>query len=244
MSLEIQLNPNIDLEKYARIYAEKGRVHIPNILTEKSARYIENLLIHHTPWRTNFNDGEKGHTLYEEQIEAMNDVQRDMLNTHVKTSAIHGFQYVFNAYSLSDTRENNIEQDLEIQKILDFVNTKEYLDFARIITAEQGVDFADAQCTLYRAGHFLTDHLDDVKDKRRFAAMVFNFTNSWRTDWGGILQFIDDDGHISQGIMPVFNSLNLLKVPQKHSVSYVAPHAEGGRYSVTGWLRAGKAPTL
>ena len=121
MSLEIQLNPNIDLEKYARIYAEKGRVHIPNILTEKSARYIENLLIHHTPWRTNFNDGEKGHTLYEEQIEAMNDVQRDMLNTHVKTSAIHGFQYVFNAYSLSDTRENNIEQDLEIQKILDFI---------------------------------------------------------------------------------------------------------------------------
>jgi Rps23 Pro-64 3,4-dihydroxylase Tpa1-like proline 4-hydroxylase len=53
------------------------------------------------------------------------------------------------------------------------------------------------------------------------------------------LQFIGEDGHITEGYVPRFNALNLLRVPQKHCVSFVTPAATGGRYSVTGWLRAG-----
>ncbi|PCJ38846.1 MAG: hypothetical protein COA81_11955 [Alphaproteobacteria bacterium] len=244
MSQEIQLNPNLDPEKYARIFREVGRVHIPEILTPESANCIYEALTSEVPWQTNFNDDENGHTLHQDQIEAMTAVQRDLLTTHINQKAQHDFQYVFNAFSLSDARKQGIHQELFINQFLDFVNSEDYLAFMRAVTGFEEASFADSQCTLYRPGHFLTDHLDDVGGKNRLVAMVMNFTPNWRPDWGGILQFIDEDEHITQGITPCFNALNILKIPQKHSVSYVVPHAEGGRYAITGWLRKGTPPQI
>ena len=66
---------------------------------------------------------------------------------------------------------------------------------------------------------------------------MLNFTPTWRADWGGILNFIDADGHISEGYTPAFNALNIFKVPQNHAVSMVTPFAREGRYSITGWLK-------
>ena len=69
------------------------------------------------------------------------------------------------------------------------------------------------------------------------AAYVLNFTPRWSPDWGGILNFIDRDGHVAEGYTPAFNALNVFRVPQLHSVSCVSPYAQAGRYSITGWLR-------
>ncbi|MBX9747268.1 MAG: hypothetical protein K2X34_10220, partial [Hyphomonadaceae bacterium] len=49
-----------------------------------------------------------------------------------------------------------------------------------------------------------------------------------------------EDGHIAEAYTPRWNALNILKVPQPHAVSVVAPFAHGARYSITGWLRAKK----
>jgi len=244
MPVQIHLNPDLDPEKYARIFHDTGRVHIPDILTRESAERIFLALKEEVPWQTNFNDGEKGFTLHQVQIDAMDDVQRHLLNTHINDKAKYDFQYIYNAFSLSDARAQGIHQNLYINHFLDFVNSEDYLDFMRAVTGFQEAAFSDSQCTLYRPGHFLTDHKDDVGGKNRLCAMVMNFTPKWRPDWGGILQFIDDDGHISHGITPCFNALNILKIPQKHSVSYVVPHADGGRYAITGWLRKGKPPKI
>jgi len=241
---KIKLNPNLDPEKYAKIYQETGRVQIADILTRKSAQIIYDTLVNEVPWQTNFNDGEKGYTLHEEQVKAMQDSQRDLLLTHINEKAQFGFQYVYNAYSLSDARAQKLNQDLFINKVLDFVNTEEFLSFVRNVTGGHEGQHIDSQCTLYRPGHFLSDHSDDVGGKDRLAALVLNFTPNWRVDWGGLLQFIDDEDNVSQAFTPSFNALNLLKVPQKHSVSYVVPHAVGGRYSITGWLRSDQPPTL
>jgi len=234
VSDEIQLNPNLDPEKYAKIFQQVGRVHIPEILTPESAQKIYGALTEDVPWQTNFNDGEKGHTLHQLQIDAMNETQCDLLTTHINQKAQYDFQYVYNAYSLSDACEQGINQDLYINKMLDFVNSEDYLNFVKKVTGHEEATYSDAQCTLYRPGHFLSDHSDDVGGKNRLAAYVLNFTPNWRPDWGGILQFIDENGHISQGISPTFNALNILKIPQKHSVSYVVPHADGGRYAIKG----------
>ncbi len=244
MVSEIQLNPDLDPGKYAKIFHDNGRVHIPEILTPESADAIYQSMREEVPWQTNFNDGEKGHTLHPLQVEAMNDIQRDLLVTHINQKAQYDFQYIFNAFSLTDARKQNIHQELFINKVLDFVNSPDYLAFVKAVTGQETGTFIDSQCTLFRPGHFLTDHLDDVGGKDRLAATVLNFTPNWRADWGGVLQFIDDDEHITQGITPCFNALNILKIPQKHSVSYVVPHADGGRYAITGWLREGTPPKI
>ena len=70
----------------------------------------------------------------------------------------------------------------------------------------------------------------------RLVAYVLNFTPVWNPDWGGMLLFTDERGHVEEGYVPVWNALNLMKVPQTHAVSLVAPFAGGLRYSITGWL--------
>src|SRR5690606_1917921 len=97
----------------------------------------------------------------------------------------------------------------------------------RALTGLHDIAFADSQATRFSPGHFLTSHDDDVEGKQRRAAYVLSMTPQWRTDWGGILQFIDAEGHVSAGIMPKFNALNVFKVPQTHSVSFVTPSALG-----------------
>ena len=58
---------------------------------------------------------------------------------------------------------------------------------------------------------------------------------------GGLLLFHDRDGMV-EGLVPDFNTLDILAVPQLHSVSYVTPSAPTKRYSITGWLRAQRQP--
>jgi len=96
----------------------------------------------------------------------------------------------------------------------------------------------DGQATQYLPGHFLTSHDDAVAGKNRVAAYVLSLTPGWRIEWGGLLQFHDGDGDVGLALAPRFNAMHLLRVPQVHSVSFVAPYAGTPRVSVTGWLRA------
>jgi Rps23 Pro-64 3,4-dihydroxylase Tpa1-like proline 4-hydroxylase len=50
--------------------------------------------------------------------------------------------------------------------------------------------------------------------------------------------FHSASGHVEQAFTPRFNALNIFKVPQLHSVSFVAPFVPFRRYAVTGWLRS------
>jgi SM-20-related protein len=61
----------------------------------------------------------------------------------------------------------------------------------------------------------------------------------WNVDFGGLLQFIDADGHVQQAYTPRFNSLSLFKVPQLHSVSVVPAFVKTTRFALSGWARSG-----
>jgi Rps23 Pro-64 3,4-dihydroxylase Tpa1-like proline 4-hydroxylase len=125
-----------------------------------------------------------------------------------------------------------------LARVVAFLNGPEFLSFVRDITGESRIARADAQATRYGPGHFLTIHDDGIAGKNRLAAYVLNMTPKWSPDWGGNLTFLDERGHIGEGYVPTFNALNILKVPQRHYVSCVAPYAAAYRYSVTGWLRS------
>jgi Rps23 Pro-64 3,4-dihydroxylase Tpa1-like proline 4-hydroxylase len=69
-------------------------------------------------------------------------------------------------------------------------------------------------------------------------AYVINLSRDWQADWGGLLQFIDESGAVSETFMPRWNTLSLFRVPQGHAVSLVAPWARAPRLALTGWFMA------
>jgi Rps23 Pro-64 3,4-dihydroxylase Tpa1-like proline 4-hydroxylase len=144
---------------------------------------------------------------------------------------------VFDNHRLSRDGEPYPDPAHYLATIVEFVNSPQVLDFVRGVTSLDAIAWADAQATLYRPGDFLTLHDDRTGGHKRMAAYVLNMTPSWRAEWGGILQFLDEAGNIDEGYVPAFNALNLFRVPMLHSVSQVAIFG-GLRYSITGWFHA------
>ena len=61
----------------------------------------------------------------------------------------------------------------------------------------------------------------------------------WDPDWGGLLQFFDNEGQPTQSNSPGFNTLDLFDVSHVHSVTLVAPYALNPRLAVSGWFVKG-----
>lgn len=162
--------------------------------------------------------------------------RRQALGETVQASATDQFQYLFDNHPIYDMAQGGAASAVWAG-LVDFLNGEAFLSLMRDVTSEPRIAFADAQLTRFRKGHFLTEHDDTADGKNRYFAYVLNLTPVWRIDWGGLLAFHSADGNVAEAFTPRFNTLNLLRVPQPHSVTQVALSAGADRISVTGWLR-------
>jgi SM-20-related protein len=229
-----QLNPELDSGALAKQYQRNGRIHIQKVLREASADRLYRCLREETTYSLSLNAGDKAcalsHLTPQQRLECATAAWRQV--------GIAGFQFLFDMHLLSLNGEPYADANHYWAKVMSFLNSAEFLGFAREITGIQGIEYADAQATHYRSGHFLTAHDDNTPGANRLAAYVFSFTPEWRPEWGGLLEFPDSTGQVETGYLPGFNTLKLFRVPMSHYVSMVAPYATGSRYSITGWFRA------
>ena len=164
--------------------------------------------------------------------------QQDYAQTAWREVGLDRFQFLFDQHALSLHGEPYPDSTHYWAGIVAFLNSPQFLWFARDLTGMADIAFTDAQATRYRAGHFLPAHDDNTSGTNRLAAYVLSFTSAWRPKWGGLLEFLDDASQVEAGFVPSFNALKLFRVPMTHYVSIVAPYATVGRYWITGWLRA------
>ncbi len=229
------LNPALDHDRIAQAYARDGRVHIPAVLTPESANRIHRCLDAETDFSV-IAKGESGYMRLRPGV-ALGAEERARLMQKAYAQAREGFYYVYDNHPMSNDGEPYPDPAHYLAAVTRFLNSAPFLDFARRVTGDARIAFAEAQATRYRPGHFLNQHDDSHGEHGRIAAYVLNMTPRWRVDWGGSLLFCDRPGHIAEGYVPAFNALNLLRVPQRHLVGFVSPFAGAPRYAVTGWLR-------
>lgn len=236
MSLGFRAMPDDEASGLAERLARTGRVQIPAFLEPPLARKLLDEARERTPFQT-VTTNSKGHVdLPAAWIESLTPAQKAEFGKAVQESATGRFQYLYDNYPIWDLAEEGRLTGAWAE-LLEFLNGETFLGWARRFTGEARIAFADAQVTRYRRGHFLTTHDDGIEEKNRYFAYVLNLSPVWRIDWGGLLMFHGDDGHVAGAFTPSFGALNLLRVPAPHSVSQVALFAGDDRISVTGWLR-------
>lgn len=172
------------------------------------------------------------------ELDALEEDERVALEQSLVDSSTDSIKYVFDKVRITSQLEAGDAVADPMRAIHDFVNDKAFLSFMKRLTGDDRIGSADVMATRYINGHFATAHGDELPGQRRLYAYVLNLTPEWRADWGGILMFLDDDGHVAEGYTPTFNALNVFAVPQTHAVSEVSRLAKAPRYSVTGWLHA------
>jgi len=234
-----RLAPRPDLPALARRFQDQGRVQVPGLLLEPAARRLQACLEREIPWQTVFRHKDRHVDLHRVQVDSLDTMRRNVLSDAVYAQARFDFTYLYNNYPIADAHAAGLNQGLYVNRLYEFLNGPDFLDFARRLTGLGEIDRVDAQATLYRAGHFLTLHSDRNDGEQRLAAYVLNLTPGWNADWGGLLLFHGQDGGVEAGFTPAFNVLTVFRVPTPHAVSFVVPHCPAGRYSITGWLRRG-----
>jgi Rps23 Pro-64 3,4-dihydroxylase Tpa1-like proline 4-hydroxylase len=236
------LNDAIDIAGARTRLQRDGRVQIPDYLQSQAATHLHCCLQHEVPWTLAIEDRSGARTIAHADYAAMGEQARVELYARVAMSARSpevgddGFRFAYDSYMMVEAYKAGRDPGLILHRVLEFFNTPEYLGFMRELTGEAGVRRINARASRYRPGQFLRRHSDINSIEGRMYAYVINLSKDWQADWGGLLQFIDDDGRVVETFLPRWNSLSLFRVPAGHAVSLVAPWADQDRLAITGWL--------
>ncbi len=233
------LSPQLNVEQLAQEYRRDGRIRITDVLRPEVAAELRELYLKHIPFDYVMAVGGHNRTVSEADMRAMSQTDQRELHGQLMREASQGLGFLYNGYLLADGRAAAVPELAPLQAMFDYINGEEMLDFIRRLTGETAVIGADGQATRYTAGHYLTRHRDDPANEQRRMAYVFGFSRDWHPDWGGLLQFFEEDGTPRDAWAPSFNSLSLFDVRHIHSVTYVTPFAREPRLSLTGWFRTG-----
>lgn len=231
--MEIELNPELDWEALARDFQVNQRIQIRDVLKEECAERIWQCLTRETPWRLAYHDGKAPAVLMADELEAKTPEERAELESGILKRATNELSYVYKIYPMVDAYLAKDDPDLFLHKVLEFINSEHYLNFIKTVTGVPEIKKGNAHAACYHYNQFLSCHNDYMPDEGRRAASVLNFTKDWKPDWGGYMQFYDDDFNIELGLLPRFNALNMFLPPQEHSVSFVTPFTGAPRYTVT-----------
>lgn len=226
-----------DFAAAAERLARTGRTRVPGLFGDGAEALHAAVLAPDQPWvRTFLNP--LGADIPVATLEASSPEDQAHVTQQAYAGATEGLQFLFDRLRLGPAREAGAATPQILFDLLDLFNTEAFLDFARRLTGDDRIAFSDGQVTRYLPGHFLNRHSDANPRTERLYAYVLNLSPGWRAEWGGLLQFLDEGGDITETFVPSFGALNVFAVPQMHAVSTVAPFAGGSRYSVTGWWRA------
>jgi SM-20-related protein len=241
MSREIfKLNPALDRDALAADFARDGRVQVRDLLTKETAEEVFKILSGATPWGIAWQAGDKEKPQAIEAPELQQSgaaKQREIAEGTYEAAAKREYAFQFARYPILNAYLGKWNEGGAYDVLLEHINAPDTLGFIRQVTGIPTITKGDAQATLFAPGHFLGRHIDSHVAEGWIVAYVMNFTKDWQPDWGGYLNFFDEDGDIVAGYRPRFNALNMFKVPRAHAVSFVPPFAPVGRFAITGWFR-------
>ncbi|WP_396593183.1 2OG-Fe(II) oxygenase [Brevundimonas sp. R86498] len=232
----LKLDPSLRPADYGPVFRKFGRIHIPGILDPAGAVALEQRLRRFDAWTRALTVGDPGdgHAVLDpDGLDAEGVCRVERVVTPPGQTDI---RFLFDMHSIATVRPRPGVRDPRLIPIGDFINGPGFLDFARSLTGDDRIRRCDASATRYMPGHYLTPHNDANAGEERLYAYVLNLSRSWKVEWGGVLAFIDADGHVAEGYTPVFNSLNIFRVPQNHTVTMVNALARVPRLAVTGWM--------
>jgi len=230
------INNTLDIDHWKQQLAARGRVQIPDFLQPDAAEVLRDCLAREVPW--SLAERSEGESRTRGRENALDDAAYGEVLEAAYRNARESFQFVYDSYMLARARKEGWDPDLPVHVMLDFLNSPEFIEFARYLTGDDAINAVNAQATRYRPGQFLTPHDDTHSGEGRRYAYVINLTPRWKAEWGGLLQFIDANGNVIDSFMPRWNALSIFRVPQLHHVSLVSPWAGEHRLAITGWFLA------
>jgi len=136
------INPQLDLDALAAEFRLKGKIRIPDVLTDDFASKVFDCLDTEVPWQLMYynHQGQGPEVvgrIYPQRWQAMPEDQRQALINKIYQEATDNFHYLYNGYDVLNARRKGQDPQLFLQNFLDFTGSDEYFNFIRQISANQ-----------------------------------------------------------------------------------------------------------
>jgi SM-20-related protein len=225
-----EISPALDSALFAARFREKSRVHIPGVLTPESAMRLYECLHGQTPWTTVLS---LGTDIRNAGRLSGQDRQKFALGAWERARRVP--QFFFDHHVLSRGGVACPQPTHDLAQLAEFLNAPAFLALVRQLAGLDVSLHTDAEATFFHPGDF--DTLHDGRQLGGQGGIGFSlcFTPGWRPHWGGTLQFFAPSGHLEEGFLPGFNTLDVYRVESIYSVSPVATYG-GFRYAIEGRL--------
>lgn len=230
------INNDLDLPCLSAELAARGRIQIPEFLQADAAERLHACLANEVPWGLAERGAGDARVVRPAEQAAWGEAGYAARLAELAVQAKSGYAFAYDSYMMIEAyAQPALGQPPLLKFVVEFLNSPQFIAFARALSGDPSVRRVSAQATRYRPGHFLKRHTDAHSGEGRRLAYVINLTRRWEADWGGQLQFLDREGRVLESFLPRFNALSLFRVPADHLVSLVAPWATEDRLAITGW---------
>jgi SM-20-related protein len=230
--LKSAFSTSLDWDAIKNEYQKDLRVRVDNIWTAEHANMIGQSLAKKTQFGHAYTQDGRAIESSEQTLASMSLAERKQLFGNLYKDASNGVGFWYGRHMVNPSSPK-ILVDAK-----DYLNSEAALEKIRYISGRSDIKLASAQGTRYTAGNFLTRHNDILEREGRILAFVLSFTPKWHPDWGGLLQFYQNDGTPRDAWTPKFNSMTLFDVRHVHAVTYLPPFSPIQRLSITGWFRS------
>jgi Rps23 Pro-64 3,4-dihydroxylase Tpa1-like proline 4-hydroxylase len=235
--MESLLNPALDTALLAKQYKSGGRVRIENVLKPEVVEKIADYLRSEIKFDLIFVRDGKTEVWTPKHVASKSREELAELQQAIWGEARKGIGFQYGGYAMATADKGDDNDKLRyLYSVFDYVNGKEMIDLVSHVTGRSDLLGAKAQYTRFIPGQFLTRHRDVVTTDERRIAYVLGFNPTWHPDWGGLLQFYQQDGTPLDAWAPHFNCLNLFDIDHIHAVTCIAPFSGDARLSLTGWF--------
>ncbi|MGS0826400.1 2OG-Fe(II) oxygenase [Shewanella sp. 0m-8] len=225
-------SPDLNWDLIKNEYSKDNRIKINNIWLTEDAQDIRQCLANDTEFSHAYTQAGKAIESSNSALRAMPSNSQKTLFHNLYQDAAQGVGFWYGRHMISPSSPTTLNA------VKRYLNSEELLEKIRFISGRADIKLASAQGTQYTPGNFLTRHRDVVEHEGRILAFVLSFSPEWHPDWGGLLQFYQDDGTPRDTWAPQFNSMTLFDVKHVHAVTYLAPFCPSKRLSITGWFRS------
>ena len=212
--------------------ARDGYVRIPEFLESADAEALAAYLREEPAWNLAMRIGARNWDASPQEQET---IGLERIEAMATAGRIDDFRYLYDVIRVDNDPSARASRGWIIDRLAQTWSTPAALAVWSRLLGRSDLRGVVMAATRFRPGHFITRH-DDDNNGKRVAAFALSLSRGWRAEWGGHLEFLDEQGDIEHGFVPAFNSLVLFHVPREHIVSAVAPFAPVARLTISGWL--------
>lgn len=229
--MTIALNDKLKTAAYTKEFKAKGRVRVPGVLSAEGADALYAAIRDNCVWNIRYRKDGESTTLSGQELQSRIQRRQRELMERIYTGAQNGYQHLYFVCPLSSPLPDGSDPLAEAKA---FFDSDEFLEVLRKVTGVKKGALLDVLARWTNRDHFETDNAEALDGQDKKFVFTLDLAPNWRGDWGGHLNFLDDDGAEEERWAPGYNSLDIYTVPARTSISYVTPFVGEFRLAVCG----------